>query len=375
VPRVRQAAQGDRAISHLPIHVPLWASLNSDPKLYSRSPAFQTVPQLISLDGNSSCLCQTKYISTITTVERLCTIFGLAEPQSARIELQACPVCRPARHGFIGPDGRELGIFNFNNRILFTHELLDDYTSMYTSSETPFTAWVSTVSRRYAGRSPPHSFVSEQIFRAAWFSYVKLQWFENDMRCPECGPTPNDTIWDGVTLAFSRKHLLPSLLPPTVSHDDSASRQSQYQSNQQILPQSKIRKVIRKVVTGRSLVLSDNELSMSRVATTSAREEQGAAVEEEGRDEEGTMLSFKAVADLLERVKAIPEACEELRKVNADLAVMFSTHCGSEAVLRRHEVPAAYKRFFVQVSGRSIHPTVVSPHNWLRFQRMSRSFK
>jgi hypothetical protein len=39
------------------------------------------------------------------------------------------------------------GVFNFNNRILFTHDLLDEYTSAYTSSETPFVGWVATVSR------------------------------------------------------------------------------------------------------------------------------------------------------------------------------------------------------------------------------------
>jgi hypothetical protein len=34
-------------------------------------------------------------------------------------------------------------------------------------------------------------------------AYIKLQWFKNDMQCSVCGPTPNDTIWDGVTLSFS----------------------------------------------------------------------------------------------------------------------------------------------------------------------------
>jgi hypothetical protein len=64
----------------------------------------------------------------------------------------------------------------------------------------------------------------------------------------------------------------------------------------------------------------------------------------------GTTLGPKAAVDLLDRVRAIPETCQELNKVNAHLAEMFAAHYGANAILQKHEVPTVYRRFFVQVS-------------------------
>jgi hypothetical protein len=72
----------------------------------------------------------------------------------------------------------------------------------------------------------------------------------------------------------------------------------------------------------------------------------------------GTTLGRKAAADLLDRVKAVPETCEQLQRVNAALATMFTDHYGPNAILEKHEVPAAYQRFFVQVSCAQSNPTV-----------------
>jgi hypothetical protein len=146
---VRRASLDDESISHLPILPPIWASLPSDPKLYDHLSPLRASPSLITLDETSSCLCRAKYVAadSSTVVQKPCVIYGLTELFQSCIQLQSCPACSPSQRRFIGPDGRNLGIFNYNNRILFTHELLNDYTSAYTSSETPFTAWVSVVSR------------------------------------------------------------------------------------------------------------------------------------------------------------------------------------------------------------------------------------
>jgi CxC4 like cysteine cluster associated with KDZ transposases len=112
-------------------------------------------------------------------MERPCTIYSLAEPLETLIQLQKCPNCPVARHRFIGPDARESGLFNYNNSILFTHKLLDEYTSSFTTSETPFVAWVSVVSRRYASNG--HEFVSNALFHSVWFAYVRIQLFNNDL--------------------------------------------------------------------------------------------------------------------------------------------------------------------------------------------------
>lgn len=102
-----------------------------------------------------------------------------------------------------------MGLFNWNNRLLFTHQLLDEYTIAFTSSETPFVAWVSVISQWYQSCNPTSTiFISKKIFHTAWFSYSSLLQLEGDMICPDCGPSPEAVIFDGVSLSFNRKHML-----------------------------------------------------------------------------------------------------------------------------------------------------------------------
>ncbi|KAF6757723.1 hypothetical protein DFP72DRAFT_758512, partial [Ephemerocybe angulata] len=140
------------------------------------------------------------------------------------IQLQPCPECPSIHRRFIGPDLRELGIFNYNNSILVTHELLDEYTIAFTVSETPFTAFVHMVNHRY--RTTGGSFMGEDLFRSVWFAYVVHQAFTDDMHCPHagCGDYPDTVIFDGITLAFGRKHISGSLNPPTTSSSTSIIR-------------------------------------------------------------------------------------------------------------------------------------------------------
>ena len=250
-----------------------------------------------------------------------------------QIELKLCPSCPRTLHRFIGPETRDVGIFNFNNRILFTHDLLDEYTSAYTSSETPFVGWVATVSRRYMNHTSVRPFVTEKMFRNVWFSYVQLQHLETVLQCPTCGPMPQDTIWDGVTLAFSQKHLLPSLRPPTISHENSLRRDEvRYYSHLQWIPDSKLRKAIRKVIQGRSLVLlSDDE------------------DDEVDDSQPRTNMTEKGQRDLLDRIEAIPGVQNDMGKFDKSLEDVFGAYFGIQTLGAGIEPPAAYCRLFIQV--------------------------
>ncbi|KAJ6567485.1 hypothetical protein B0H10DRAFT_1758273, partial [Mycena sp. CBHHK59/15] len=193
---------------------PIWAALPEDPPLYTRSFTGNKPPKLIPMGLNARCSCGALGLNK-DIVQRPCTIYTVAEAVSSTVEVEMCNECSSGRRRYAGPDARELGLFNYNNASFFTHDLLGEYTAAFTSSETPFVAWVTVISWRYraCGSTP---FVSEQIFRTVWFLYSKLQILAGDMQCPDCGTHPDDTIWDGVTLAFSRKHLLASLCPPTM---------------------------------------------------------------------------------------------------------------------------------------------------------------
>jgi hypothetical protein len=207
--------------------------------------------------------------------------------------------------------------------------------------------------------------VSEQMFRAVWFAYAKLLYLEGDMACPQCGPSPENTIWDGVTLAFNRKHLLPTLRPPTVLHEHAPSREkARYVWCQQLLPDKALRKLVRKVVTGPSLVLSGSQVLIRAVEVGPVGGEDEGEESNDDADREETTVSRRELAaqhrakeDLFSRLQAIPLVCSKLAVVNMGLAEVFDQYFGLRTVTSV-VVPGVYIRLFIQV--RLIHITGLS---------------
>lgn len=198
----------------MPIIPPRWCMISSERALYPTIlPCRQPTSRLI-LRGGDQCACGAKYSAERDISVRSCTVYTILQPHRAEIEIQPCPVCPPNRRRFIGPDLSESGMFNLNNSILMSHEVLHEYTSAYTVSETPFAAFVAQMSRRY--EEIGQSFVGNDLFRSLWFGYAHLLSLENDMQCPTCGPTPSDVIFDGVTLAYMQKQIREGLAPPTL---------------------------------------------------------------------------------------------------------------------------------------------------------------
>ncbi|KAG6818292.1 hypothetical protein H0H93_006226 [Arthromyces matolae] len=294
------------AVSYLPVMVPLWASLKTDD----------------------------------TPVEEVeATIMGLTNAFRTTIQVQACDKCCGRWRQRIGPDLRESAIFNFNNQLLFTHELLDDYTSCYTTSETPFTAWIKVVTRRYEENRSPVPFVSEQVLRAAWFAYVDLQDFTNDMSCSTCGPVPNDVIWDGVSVGFNKKHMLDTLKPPTISDVAAPQSEAQYIAKQQIIPDIGIRRALRKVIkddAGLSGLTydSDEEEQIQQTLRTEAARKQEAA-----------------------RLISIPAVVAGLAEFSPYVSALFQKYFGLAAIEARVTPPTRYKKLFIQIKDFLLKPS------------------
>lgn len=246
-------------VSYLPVLPPKWALLPSDEKLYDRcKPIRDGSEYIFRLDSESACLCpngtRTLYDPSQPTTLRTCKLYTLGTIIEVQVEIQKCPKCPPKRRRYVGPDLRCRGVFNFNNSILATHELLDSYTSAYTTSETPFISWVTQTARIYA--NVDSVFMGSDLFRSVWFAYVYLQNFVDDMRCKLCGDTPETTIWDGITLAFGKQQLRDSLCPPTIAHPESIVRSKVgYQPHQQLLKDRTLRKKVRDALHGPSVQL------------------------------------------------------------------------------------------------------------------------
>ncbi|KAF7354662.1 hypothetical protein MSAN_01379900 [Mycena sanguinolenta] len=357
-----------QAVSYLPISPPPWASLSTDPQLYDRAPALERCPDALRLNDISTCCCsepRRRYDPALPVLQMKCTVYGLFRAWETPIELQACsnPRCH---HRYIGPDSREHGIFNYNNRKLFAHDLLDEYTSAYTSSETPFSAWVSCRRRRYELHSGhlEYPFVTAEVFRAVWFSYVKLQYLEGSMMCPHCGPCPENTIWDGVTLAFNRKHLLPSLEPPTKSQPDSIERKTtRYLPSQQLVPSKTVRRAVRRVLTGGPLTMARIKAAALPLEPEDPNEEDDEDEdenEEDGEVQSGSGASGKRTRaqkaaartqqELLERLQAIPDAVAGLSQVCPALGTLFELKFGEVSVIQGKVAPDVYRRLFLQIT-------------------------
>ncbi|KAF8066848.1 hypothetical protein FPV67DRAFT_1562397 [Lyophyllum atratum] len=209
---------------------------DSDVELYPQPLPITKSPEIIPLSLSSQCACGILFDPAKPTVTKKCLLYSLTKPLVCSIQLQKCQKCNTPGNHYICPDSCELGIFNYNNQLFFAHDLLDEYTMEYTSSETPFVAWVHVVSWRYA-----------KNLRKVWFDYARLVNFSNDMACPECRPCPSDIIWDGITFAFNQKHLLPILYPPTTLHPDSIERCCSYPKNQTLVLNKDCRKLLQSI--------------------------------------------------------------------------------------------------------------------------------
>lgn len=335
----------DLSISHTPILLPICFTLPDDIIHYPRQPALRTAPKQIQMDEHGRCICGAMYDPNLPTQTLPCNIYLLWESFPSLIEVQECHrKCSGGRPRFIGPDCARIGLFNYNNQTLISHEVLDDYTQAYTTSETPFVAWVTLTNHRYMGFNSKKSFVSEDLFRKIWFLYVGLQDFGTNVLCPDCGPEPSTIIWDGVTLAFGKKHVLSSIKPPTVPGVNSIERTCGYIRNQTIIADRKLRGQLRKVVSGGPLVLSS--------LVTGANQ----SVNSSDEDEEmiGGGISRRTQAKLLaERIEAIPLVLEGLSLVSPWLKCLFERSYSLPKLLQGFNTPLPYISFFKEVSSLS----------------------
>ncbi|KAJ3569441.1 hypothetical protein NP233_g5044 [Leucocoprinus birnbaumii] len=328
------------AISYLLILCPRWAEIPTDQPLYRRPRPIWELPgdHLFTLSSTSSCICsggsRAYYDESNPTIIGDATLYTLVGSFPCRIELQPCPKCPPSFRNFIGPDLRDAGVFNYNNTTLITHDLLDDYTSFYTSSETPFDAWCQVVIQRYT-YTPNAKFMQKDQFRSCWFAYATLQQFDNDFQCPKCGPLPDNIIWDGVSLAFSRAQLSGSLEPPTTISSSSPVRAStRYLPKQQIIPNPSLRKMVREAVAMDTLEkIADKVVSSkgnSRKSSTSQSEQ-----------------AVNAVSHHIDNVALV---VEQLAQYNTDLAGLFNRWFGVAAYHNGLAPPTTMKNFFRQIA-------------------------
>ncbi|KDR73877.1 hypothetical protein GALMADRAFT_45477, partial [Galerina marginata CBS 339.88] len=360
-PIKRASSNANESVSYHALPPPIWARLPSDPPPPPIHPP-SSAPAMIPLNPDSaSCFCKpdrVRYNPFLPVEARPCIIYGLGGAWESTIEVQRCHACKR----YVGPDCREIGIFNWNNHILATHQLLEDYLNAFTASETPISAWVNVVSRRYksAGTRP---FLTHTPFTSVWFSYARLLQLHGDMKCSLCGPCPEVLIFDGVSLSFNQKNVLSSLKPPTTIHQiESVIREKTVRvRNTQFITDSALRKNIRKILSGASLHLADLSSLDQQISVEFSfldllvedSVESGSSQDEEVQKRNNArreVAKERKRQALLKRFQLIPGVVAGLKKIDQELGTLFELWFGSAAVVQKTVVPSVYRALFIQIS-------------------------
>ena len=206
-------------ISYRQIPPPAWIRLPQDILKEKPFRLGVCLPDLFSLNEISRCSCGSGQRGGSVDIQEI-TIFTSTTAITKLIETEYCIDCRYTK-GRIGPDLNEHGLFNWNNRIAFSHELMNNYTSQFTTSSTPFFAFHQTIVNCYLSEESPVPFVTLHLFLSAYFAFRRLQDLEAKMECSICGSNPSIVIADGVSISFPR-HRVINLRPPTYTDKNQA---------------------------------------------------------------------------------------------------------------------------------------------------------
>jgi len=242
-------------VSFLPVPPPRWCRLPSDTLDYPSPPRYDSLPSSLPLDPLSRCSCGLlKPLEMTMDARRQYTIFGLRTAVESTIEVANCPSCSHPRRQF-GPDCGMVGVFNWNNTFGFTHELLNEYTSFFTCTQTPFSSFVTSRYRAYIESSSPVVFCSTETFTRVWFAFTRLQALESRKECPICGKHPELVVADGVSIAYSSSKFANGLLPPSTVTERSPANSSVVASgadSRKAIWDRKARKEIQTLITTKS---------------------------------------------------------------------------------------------------------------------------
>ena len=203
-------------VSHLPIPSPRWCRLPTDALDYPSPLSCGSPPSLLLLDPQSRCCCGNVKPEKVDTTTQPFLVFGSRTAIHYDIEVANCLVCHHRLRKY-GPDCGSVGIFNWNNLFGFTHELLNEYTSLFTSTIVPFSAFVTSRHRAYTDSLSAIPFCSTETFTRVWFAFTELQVLDSGMKCISCGEHPEIVIADGVSIAYSSSKFVEGLLPPSAT--------------------------------------------------------------------------------------------------------------------------------------------------------------
>lgn len=166
-----EALMTQRSVSWQRIPAPSWLRLPSD--VVPLAPAFSAanLPPLLSSPPETVQRCTRAHCEALAPphkgIDTPCWILSSLSATPSMIRLQRC-LRRDSYRGrpvMQGPDLRHLGLFNWNNTLIFTFELLNRFASNINAGEMPYNAFAATQARAYREAASGRPFVAPGTFR------------------------------------------------------------------------------------------------------------------------------------------------------------------------------------------------------------------
>lgn len=146
------------------------------------------------------------------------TLYSLENTIQVKTYEICCPMCQRIYHY----DGNHDHILNWNNHYLFTHCLLNHYTSNLSNYMITFIAFITTIKNLYQ-ENGSKKFISQSFFEKIYFLFLDLQEWDNELLwCILCDKKLENIIegvsMDGTSLRFQKRYLNKNRITPTTTN-------------------------------------------------------------------------------------------------------------------------------------------------------------
>jgi hypothetical protein len=167
-----QCLDARTSVSHVPIPPPLWLQLESDPDvvIFDCSKDYPLTDFAIIGDtfrcvNGHEIIIQAHHLNIMQTIDTiLYTTTSAMEFQLPVIPCGGCADSRGETFYCCGPDLGKLGIFNYNNYSVFTHELMNECLSCKHTTGEPLHSFCVITNRTYLENGSHFEFCGKSTF-------------------------------------------------------------------------------------------------------------------------------------------------------------------------------------------------------------------
>jgi len=157
------------SISHDPIPVPVWLRLESEPELIHFKKRELTFLDMVNEGTLLRCVNghELVFSEDMDTVDTAAILYTTTDAFDFMLPAVPCVQCANTdgeTYFCCGPDMGNLGIFNYNNHSLFTHDLLYECLSRKLTTGEPLNSFCTITDRTYVENGSRFSFCGKATF-------------------------------------------------------------------------------------------------------------------------------------------------------------------------------------------------------------------